>query len=101
MVVDHTIGALDLSCAILLRIRCATLRNISSHEQIPVAEAGYWGAYAISFIAREQVRVASSDVVRIQEYQKRFFDRSSEAVLISDRACPGGERVARWYLCKP
>ena len=79
------------------------VRDMADHlvaQHIPVATAGYWGAYAISFIARERVRIASSDVVRIQEYQDLFFDRSSEAILISEKACPGGERVARWYVCR-
>jgi hypothetical protein len=80
------------------------VREIADHlvaQHVGIARAGYWDAYVISFIARERVRVASSDVVRIQEYQDLFFDRSSEAVLISEKACPGGERVAHWYLCTP
>ncbi|MEP7307114.1 MAG: hypothetical protein ABJA98_16500 [Acidobacteriota bacterium] len=70
-------------------------------RRIRVASAGYWEAYAISFIAGERVRVASSDVERIQEYQKLFFDPSNRPVLISERPCPGGERVSRWYICGP
>ena len=80
------------------------VRELADHlvaQQIPAAMSEYWRAYLVSFIARETVTVASSGIVRVQEYQKRFSDRASDAVLISDRTCPGGQQVARWYLCKP
>ncbi len=99
MIVDHAI----ILTTYLRHPPANPVRDVAERlvaQHIPVAEAGYWDAYAISFIAREQVRVASSDVVRIQEYQDRFFDRRSEAILVSEKACPGGERVARWYLCR-
>jgi hypothetical protein len=70
-------------------------------RRVPVAYAGYWEAYVTTFIARERVRVASSDVVRIQEYQDLFFERTGDARLLRQAPCPGGERVARWYLCNP
>jgi hypothetical protein len=68
-------------------------------RHVPVAFAGYWEAYITTFIAQERVRVASSDFVRIQEYQELFFERSGDARLLRQVPCPGGERVARWYLC--
>ena len=70
-------------------------------QRIRVASAGYWEAYTISFIARERVRVASTDVARIQEYQNLFVDPANRPVLISERPCPAGERVDRWYICRP
>ena len=70
-------------------------------RHVPVASAGYWDAYIATFIAQERVRVASSDVVRIQEYQSLFFERLGDARLLRQGPCPGGERVARWYLCNP
>jgi hypothetical protein len=70
-------------------------------KRIPVAVAGYWRAYVIAFLARERVRVASNDWVRIQEYQELFADHLSEAVVISESPCVGGEPVASLYLCKP
>jgi hypothetical protein len=70
-------------------------------RRIPVAAAGYWRAYIIAFLAREQVRVASNDFVRIQKYQELFADHLSEAVVISESPCVGGEPVASLYLCKP
>ena len=41
------------------------------------------------------------DFVRIQEYQDLFFERLRDARVLEERPCPGGERVARWYLCNP
>lgn len=69
-------------------------------EGIPVAAAGYWQAYEVTFLARERVRVASNDVVRIQEYQDLFLDPMRDGVVIAERPCPGGKRVGEWYLCK-
>ena len=59
-----------------------------------------WLAYLITFLAREQVPVASIDIIRIQAYQDAFSDHRRDAVRISDGPCKGGEQVARWYLCK-
>ena len=70
-------------------------------RHVPVASGGYWEAYITTFIAQERVRVASSDVVRIQEYQQLFFERLGDARLLQHGPCPGGERVATWYLCNP
>jgi hypothetical protein len=70
-------------------------------RRVPVASAGYWQAYVATFLAQEHVRVASSDFVRIQEYQDLFLERLRDARVLEDHPCPGGERVARWYLCAP
>jgi hypothetical protein len=70
-------------------------------RHVPVASAGYWQAYEITFLARERVRVASRDFVRIQEYQDLFIERMREALVIQENPCPGGEQIAKWYLCAP
>ena len=70
-------------------------------RHVPVAAAGYWQAYEITFLARERVRVASRDFVRIQQYQDLFIERLRDALVIQENPCPGGERVAAWYLCSP
>jgi hypothetical protein len=41
---------------------------IATH--VTVAKAPYWIAYKLTYVARERVKVASTDVVRIEEYQK-------------------------------
>ena len=70
-------------------------------KQVPVAAAGYWRAYVVTFLAQERVRVSSTDFVRIQEYQDLFAERLHDAVAIEERPCPGGEHIASWYLCPP
>ncbi len=37
---------------------------------VTIAKAPYWIAYKLTFLAREKLKVASTDVVRISEYQK-------------------------------
>jgi len=68
-------------------------------RQIPVAAGGYWDSYITTFVAQERVLVASNDFIRIQEYQDALADHIRDARIVSLRPCPGGERVARWYLC--
>ena len=48
-------------------------------RRVPVASAGYWQAYEITFLSRERLRVASRDFVRIQEYQDLFIERMRDA----------------------
>jgi hypothetical protein len=69
-------------------------------ERVPVAAGNYWEAYITTFVARERVRV-TSDFVRIQEYQDLFVEHLSDARVLAHAPCPGGERVARWFLCRP
>ena len=70
-------------------------------EGVQVAAAGYWQAYKITFLARERVKVASLDFVRIREYQTLAAAQPDKVVVIRDTPCPGGEAVATFYLCKP
>lgn len=67
---------------------------------IHVAEAGYWRAYKVTFLARERVKIASTDVVRIDEYQRLAREAGPALVRISEEPCPGGEAVSVWYLCR-
>jgi hypothetical protein len=66
---------------------------------IRVAEASYWRAYRVSFIAREQVRVASTDMKRIEEYQALAWAEGRRLLTIQEAPCPGGSPVDVWYLC--
>jgi hypothetical protein len=66
---------------------------------IHVAAAGYWRAYRVTFLARERVKVASTDVNRIDEYQRRAKAQGDKLIVISDEPCTG-DRVGRWYLCQ-
>jgi hypothetical protein len=66
---------------------------------IRVAEAPYWRAYRISFIAREQVKVASTDMLRIQEYEALAWAEGPRLLRIQEAPCPGGTQIDMWYLC--
>jgi hypothetical protein len=70
-------------------------------RKIPAAAAGYWRAYVVTFLARERVQVASTDFVRIQEYQDLFSARLRDSVYVQDLPCAAAERVGKWYLCPP
>jgi hypothetical protein len=65
------------------------------------AIAGYWRAYVITFYARERVRVASWDFVRIQAYQDEIATAGGRVVAIADRPCPGGRAVSGLFVCGP
>jgi hypothetical protein len=69
-------------------------------RHIRVAMAGYWRAYKITFLTDERVKVASSDVVRVSEYQRLADAEGRNLVTIQDEPCPGGDHVSAWYLCK-
>lgn len=75
------------------------LANALEARHVHIAESGYWRAYKLSFLTRERVKVASTDVVRIDEYQRLAHEAGSGLVAIDEAPCPGGERVSLWYLC--
>lgn len=50
----------------------------------------YWDAYVVTFLSREQVRVASDTHVRITEYQDEFDRQPGARWRISRRPCPAG-----------
>jgi hypothetical protein len=67
---------------------------------IHVASAGYWRAYKLTFLTDEQVKVASTDVVRIEEYQQLAAREGDRLVRIEEAPCPGGESVGVFFLCR-
>lgn len=69
-------------------------------RDVRVAEAGYWRAYRLTFLTGERVKVASTDFIRIEEYQRLAAAEGEGLLRIQDRPCPGGERIAHWYLCR-
>jgi hypothetical protein len=66
---------------------------------VSVARGGYWVAYELTFLTGERVRVASTDFVRIAEYQRLAEATSGAVPLVTDRPCPGGQPVGPWFLC--
>jgi hypothetical protein len=68
-------------------------------RKVRTADAPYWTAYAVTFLSGERVRVASTDFVRITEYQAAAATDPG-AIHVREQPCVHGERVARWYLCR-
>jgi hypothetical protein len=63
--------------------------------------ADFWTAYYVTFMSRERVILAANDAVRIRTYN-RIVEQHPDAVLVSRRACPGGEQVTpAFWLCRP
>jgi len=71
------------------------------NNHIRYARAKYWDAYAVDFLTRERVKVASIDVVRIEEYQRIVDAHADGAVLVARQPCAGGSTVASWCIQPP
>ncbi len=71
---------------------------------IRYARADYWTAYTTTFFANEQVVVASTDTVRIEEYQRQVAAHDRDAVQVQREPCagPGEEAVTgNYWVCRP
>jgi len=71
------------------------------NHQIRYARAIYWDAYAIDFLSRERVIVASVDLVRIPDYQRRVDENDAHAYNLPRIPCTGGPQVASWCVQPP
>jgi hypothetical protein len=68
------------------------------------ARADYWTAYTTTFFANEAVVVASTDTVRITDYQRRVAAHADDAVNVQREPCagPGEEAVpGNYWICRP
>jgi hypothetical protein len=71
-------------------------------QGVRFAYADFWESYIVSFYTNEQVIVASTSYVFIDEYQWLVERQADEAVHIRREPCPGGTDVAEWlYICPP
>jgi hypothetical protein len=61
-------------------------------------DAIYWDAYAITFLARERVILASRDVVRIAAYQSEAAAHAGSAVTLVREPCSAGLHVSEWCV---
>jgi hypothetical protein len=78
--------------------RLLTSYLLSHH--IHYARASYWDAYVVDFLSRERVIVASTDVVRIPEYQQQVEAHAQDAVSLVRQPCTGYDTVAAWCIQK-
>ena len=77
------------------------LVNYLLAHRIRYAHAIYWDAYVVDFLSRERVITASTDVIRIPEYQDEVEAHATEAVMLQRMPCSGNERVASWCVQRP
>jgi hypothetical protein len=70
-------------------------------RRVTVAMSTYFRAYKLTYYAGERVKVASSDFVRIDEYQQLARNEGARLLVIQDKPCPGAERFDVWYFCHP
>jgi hypothetical protein len=74
------------------------LANYFLTEGIDTAAGGYWRAYEVTFLAGERVRIASTETIRIEEYQA-LYSASPRSVVIQENPCPDGAAVGGMYVC--
>ncbi len=65
---------------------------------VRIAEATYWRAYKITFLTRERVKLASSDVVRIAEYQSLAAQEGERLRRLQDAPCPDGDPAGGMFF---
>ena len=86
-------------------------------NKIRYARSNYWIAYEVTFLTGEEVIVASTNHVRIRQYQTIADAHRDEAVTLTRRRCPGGIETkvnrhsfytwlkpvpgTRYYVCPP
>ena len=77
------------------------IRALNAHH-IRYAYADYWTSYYVTFMTRERIIVASTEVVKVRTYNNDVDAHRAEAILISRRPCPGGEQLtAAFWSCRP
>ena len=71
---------------------------------IRYARSDYWTAYATTFLSGERVVIASTEVVRINAYQREVEDHRDEAVTVQRAPCretAGPEAVpGTYWICR-
>ena len=75
-----------------------------SERGVAIGRAGYWRSYAITFLTREKVKLTSTEVLRIQEYEDMADAAEPRVLVVQEQPCSAGvaeDRVGVWYLCGP
>ncbi|HEY2149703.1 MAG TPA: hypothetical protein VGH34_02780 [Vicinamibacterales bacterium] len=74
------------------------LVNYLTGHHIRYATAIYWDAYVLDFLSQERITVASSDVIRIPEYQNEVEAHAQDSVNLARLPCSGYDTVASWCI---
>jgi hypothetical protein len=70
-------------------------------RRIDVAAAGYWRSYKLTFLARERVKIASTEVSRITRYDWLAQQQGDRLLTLSAEPCTTDQPpVHGWYLCR-
>ncbi|MGH9386770.1 MAG: hypothetical protein ACRD2N_21070 [Vicinamibacterales bacterium] len=68
------------------------------------AKSDYWTAYYTTFLTGDRVMIASTDVVRIDSYQRLASAHPRETVTLLRKPCPqpGGQEIVsgQYWLCR-
>jgi hypothetical protein len=68
---------------------------------VRVAAANYWRAYKLTFLTRERVKISSTDVSRIDEYDLLAAREGERLIVLQPQACESDlEPINGWYLCR-
>jgi hypothetical protein len=67
---------------------------------ITLAEAEHWRAYKITFLARERIKVASTDIVRIQEYRDLANAAGASLIRLERTPCGSDGPFGGMYICR-
>lgn len=82
-------------------VRRLTVRHLEARGAMH-AVSDYWIAYPIAFLSDERIVVASSDVVRIQEYEQLVAAQPGGVVRISRDPCVRGRQIVPGlHICEP
>jgi hypothetical protein len=76
------------------------LADALAARHVDVVEADYWRAYKLTFLTREHIVAASTDFVRIAEYQTKAAAAGDQLRRVQSQSCAGGEHVASFFLCR-
>ncbi|MEZ5284744.1 MAG: hypothetical protein R2712_08050 [Vicinamibacterales bacterium] len=83
--------------------RFVPLARTLEDKGVHVARAGYWRSYVVAFLTAERVKVASTELQRIREYQL-LADRAGPGVVtIQETPCDTQAAfaiVGPWHLCR-
>lgn len=99
-VVDNALVLRDYAKAPPVDHRRIMADYLVTHD-VRYGRAEYWDAYAITFLARERVILASTGIVRISSYQARVEENAWNAVTLVRQPCNRGTRVDAWCVTNP
>jgi hypothetical protein len=69
---------------------------------IRYAYADYWTSYYVTFMTRERILVASTEIVKVRTHNNEVNAHRGEAIRISRQRCDGGEQLtAAFWACRP